>query len=137
MVYAFDKAALFTGSNTVPLNAISQFALNSGNLNASGIALTTTTSLLRNNINEVVDASLMAWPNPTSGSINIRLDGFSESQTVRLSMFDMNGRLVLQQDVASSSSSVATLDLTSIKAGLYAIVVEQGALRKSVRVVVD
>jgi len=137
MVYAFDKTALYVGSNTIPLNAISQFALNAGNMNASGIALTTTTSLLRNNINEDVDASLMAWPNPTSGSINIRLDGFNESETVRLIMFDLNGRLVLEQDIASSSSSVATLDLTSIKAGLYVIVVEQGVLRKSVRVVVD
>ncbi|MFM7176397.1 MAG: T9SS type A sorting domain-containing protein [Bacteroidota bacterium] len=137
MVYAFNKAALFTGSNTIPLNAISQFSLNSGNLNASGIALTTTTSLLRNNLNEVIDASLMAWPNPTSGNINIRLDGFNETEAIRLSVFDLNGRLVLNQEVAPSTSSIATLDLTSIKSGLYAIVAEQGDLRRSVRIVVD
>ncbi|MFM7823082.1 MAG: T9SS type A sorting domain-containing protein, partial [Bacteroidota bacterium] len=137
MVYAFNKAALFTGSNTIPLNAISQFSLNSGNLNASGIALTTTTSLLRNNLNEVIDASLMAWPNPTSGNINIRLDGFNEKEAIRLSVFDLKGRLVLNQEVAPSTSSIATLDLTSIKSGLYAIVAEQGDLRRAVRIVVD
>jgi hypothetical protein len=136
-VYVYSKSALFTGSNTIGLNAIAQYPLGSVNLTSTGIALANTTALLRAESLLDQQTEMLAWPNPTSGNINIRLDGFNETEDIRLSVFDLNGRLVLNQEVASSTSSIATLDLSSIKSGLYAIVAEQGDLRRAVRIVVD
>ncbi|MFN5323300.1 MAG: SBBP repeat-containing protein [Bacteroidota bacterium] len=135
-VYVYLKSALYTGSNTIPLNAIAQYPLSTLNLTSTGIALASTTSLLREQASIEQPTDLFAWPNPTSGVLNINLKGFDEIADVRLTVFDLNGRLVIQQTIADHSS-ISTIDLTGNKPGLYAIVVEQGCTRKTVRVVVD
>ncbi|MFN9596816.1 MAG: HYR domain-containing protein [Bacteroidota bacterium] len=136
--FPYDKTLLFTGSNTINLNATTVKTLNSGNLNSTGISITNTSSLLRQELPLQNDLHVTVWPNPTSGVINISLEGIDANERFTLRAYDMNGRLVAFREEAGTDTEFApAFDLTGIKSGMYAIVVEQGNRRKTVRVIVD
>jgi hypothetical protein len=135
--YSYDKTALFTGSNAIGLPASSVKILNSGNANATGICITSSSSLLRQSGNEERENLFVinAWPNPTSGEINITLEGLNAADNILMRAFDMTGRLIAERhEPGCSSEFTPAFDLTGLRPGIYSIVIDQGSVRKTARV---
>jgi Secretion system C-terminal sorting domain len=73
-------------------------------------------------------AGLRYYPNPTTGSLRIQAEQAMES----IQVYDVMGRVVLQQAAAASQ---AQLDLSALQAGVYMISVQSQAAASSFRVV--
>jgi hypothetical protein len=68
--------------------------------------------------NEELENTIRIYPNPTNGVFYIK-----NTSSVRLEkaiIYDVSGRLILQQDV-SNDSSLTTIDLTGVSKGVYFI----------------
>jgi hypothetical protein len=67
---------------------------------------------------ELPEMELTAYPNPAQDIVRIPLD--YQEGTVALSIVDMNGRVVEQQNVTMSTNRL-DVDVTSLSSGMYAI----------------
>jgi trimeric autotransporter adhesin len=72
------------------------------------------------NRNEVklLNNSLSVYPNPTTGLINI--EGISRNERIKISVYDMSGKLIKKKSVYSSG---ATIDISKAKPGPYLIII--------------
>ncbi len=88
-------------------------------------------------IAELNEFVAIAYPNPTSDLLNIKLSAARDLGKVKTSLFDMTGRLV-RSEVAESNGQSAryTLDLTSVPNGTYYLDVLSVAGSKRQRVIV-
>jgi hypothetical protein len=68
-------------------------------------------------INEEVEESLTAYPNPARNMISIPVGNLEISSVV---IYDVTGKIVSTQDVSSTSNNL-TLDVTSIPNGMYIV----------------
>jgi len=66
-------------------------------------------------------ADLRIFPNPATDQINLFLEGTSEALVVQI--YDLNARLVLEDQIAAQASRarLISLDLPSLKSGVYLI----------------
>ena len=64
-------------------------------------------------IDDVAGVKMSVYPNPTSGKVNIALDGVTE---VSVEMYDIYGRRLERQDEVGS---VATIDMSDYASGVY------------------
>ncbi|MFM7767751.1 MAG: hypothetical protein ACKO9S_07840, partial [Bacteroidota bacterium] len=101
--YPYDKTLLFTGTSP-GLSATTVNILNSANLNSTGISITSTSSLLRQELPQQNELNVSVWPNPTSGVVNISLEGIDANERFTLRAYDMNGRLVAYRDEAGTDT---------------------------------
>ena len=60
------------------------------------------------------------FPNPTSGTFDIRLD-LVESQDIELLLFDMTGRLIQSSEQNDFSYGTVSMDLTGYPDGMYQV----------------
>lgn len=67
-------------------------------------------------VEEMENTSIMVYPNPTSGQIQISSDNLSAEKNIYYSLYDLNGRL-LQQD--RLTESVQTVSLNAYAPGFY------------------
>lgn len=75
------------------------------------------------------------WPQPASASLQLALH-LNDAGPARLSLFDLNGRLVREQTVAGSGDQVLTVDLKGVRSGVYLIRATQGGVTTSRRAVI-
>lgn len=75
------------------------------------------------------DNQLQAYPNPTSGSLEV-ITSFGNTEGAVLSLFDIEGRLVATWD-ASFNFSKMTISLDEFQAGIYLLVLENGEGQKA------
>lgn len=93
--------------------------------NASGCSDTSNCVTLSNvGIEEQHTVSMQAFPNPTSGKLNI-VSSSEEAMTIMVS--DLNGQLLLQENAGE-------IDLVNLAAGMYIVRVQQGTARRLFRV---
>ena len=60
------------------------------------------------------------WPNPTSGQLNIRLDGkFNNSDQGIFKLMDVSGRLIKQVILSNTGNFQSSLELQEFSAGIY------------------
>ncbi|MFM7301437.1 MAG: T9SS type A sorting domain-containing protein, partial [Crocinitomicaceae bacterium] len=71
------------------------------------------------NIDEVQDLSFSVYPNPTKDVINV-LSTFSEGN---LSIIDMTGKLLIEQNITSTLNSI---DASELKDGVYYLTMSNG-----------
>jgi hypothetical protein len=66
-------------------------------------------------------------PNPTSGMLNIQLpDGLKG--TISLQVFDLNGRVIKRQNLASDGNALSTsIDVSGLQSGVYIIKAQSGS----------
>ncbi len=83
-------------------------------------------------------ATLIAYPNPTSGKINLAFDAEHSSKCI-LRVIDMTGRILLtSEEPAIEGVNLRELDLNNVAKGMYFISVERNdAARMTVRIVVE
>ena len=97
----YSLASLFTG--TGGLNGTLNNTLNAANLNATGIATVSSSSLLRNadqNLFVNQSLSVKAYPNPAAENVKVLVEGdLDENATVVL--YDINGKLIKQDTLVN------------------------------------
>jgi hypothetical protein len=144
---SYKISDLFSGSNTVSLNALSIANLNAQNLNSTGISIVTTTSLARSLANvpteELIDQDhgslqMNVYPNPANARVVLSLDGLSDLSTGNLMILDMSGRKLFEVITAAGNSSYQEeVSLAGFAGGLYMVVFIQGDQRKMMRLIVQ
>ncbi|MFM2208240.1 MAG: hypothetical protein RL213_2215 [Bacteroidota bacterium] len=143
----YEIGNLFTANNTVGLNARTSFALNSGNLNSTGISMVSSVALLRNSENPVAIAQtdntgsefqeVRVYPNPASGRVTVDISGWEAGREGRMEIMDMTGRLLHSRQLASEGSRlVIEEDIDELPSGCFQIILKQGSRIDVVRLIV-
>ena len=68
---------------------------------------------------ETIVPSLNLFPNPVSDQMNVRLAGFSQGAT--LTLYDMLGRAVYNQQVSGATTNTISVDVTHLAKGTYLV----------------
>jgi len=73
------------------------------------------------------------YPNPADHTLNVQLSGFAQQSSVLL-LYDVNGKIAMKKQMATSQNSILTLDVSSLPAGNYFLSVrlQGGVLTKKV-----
>lgn len=89
-------------------------------------------------IPEVATAAVIVAPNPTSGDITLQFAG-NDNREVQVQIFQLNGRMVLQQKVTPSKGiNKLEMDLGAYPSGMYFIqIVGDNQVYRPVKVMVD
>jgi hypothetical protein len=66
----------------------------------------------------LINNEIAAYPNPTSGNINIRFNAGFIAQAVEISVYDVNGRKVLSEDRSNPAQTI-TLETAHLNPGIY------------------
>jgi hypothetical protein len=79
------------------------------------------------------EVSVKAYPNPTTGEINLSLSGLITGKIYLLELIDINGKVLLTREVMAKNNF--ELDLSPFKNGIYTIslITRQG--KKSVKII--
>ena len=64
----------------------------------------------------LAQSTIHIYPNPTKGLLKVEITGNGENKPVSLQVYDMNGRILLQE---SNIVSSFTIDLSNKPAGIY------------------
>lgn len=84
----------------------------------------------------VLNSGFNVWPNPASNILNISFDSTKQQEDTLISVYDIQGRSVMQRKFSSSDlSSNVTLDVSSLMSGMYIVNVNQGSSQTSTKFV--
>ncbi len=72
------------------------------------------------------DYSVKVFPNPTSASFSLELQGLTDQENLSLFLYDLNGRL-LQSQVLSDNSGFSVVDVSTLGNGVYLLTVSSGS----------
>ncbi|MFM9052705.1 MAG: PKD domain-containing protein [Bacteroidota bacterium] len=129
--YTYSLSALFTGTTT--LSATANNLLNTSNANSTGIAVTSSTTVLRQSeelpLVVAEEFTLQAFPNPTENLLHVRIEK-AKPGLLSVRLFDLNGKLVDEKSlsVALEGNAETEFDLSLASAGLYVLqVIGEGA----------
>jgi len=132
---SYSLANLYSGTGN--LNAQAAYTLQSTNLNSTGIALCTTTSVLRDITNETPAAisenlELKIYPNPSQGLVHLIISG-EMNQSHNIQVVDITGKVVYSQSLSADSlkQREVVFDLSSCGKGEYIATVYGKQQRKS------
>jgi len=78
------------------------------------------------------DRKVVIYPNPTRGILQIEFQGYGFMYDARLLLYNMQGRLLLQENNVEQSS---TLDLTPYPSGIYILHLIEGVSRKEWKII--
>ncbi|MFM2135744.1 MAG: Secretion system C-terminal sorting domain, partial [Bacteroidota bacterium] len=114
---------------------------------STGITLVSNTSLIRtvNPDEPTAEPSTVAgneeslllnsYPNPTGGSVTIRVSGLLPDQDTRIRIVDITGRSIYTEVIGSGYEIYEQVfDLYDHPAGIYLVMVEQNDRREFIRV---
>lgn len=77
------------------------------------------------------------YPNPTQGTLNIRLEGISEQEASELVLYDLTGKEVWRKSLFLIESEAKELDLSSLSAGVYTLRLTNGSALKTAKVIIE
>ncbi|WP_426062084.1 endonuclease [Hymenobacter sp. B1770] len=119
------------GSATWTATGVNNFTGVGSYTSAACFVVTSTrvTSLLRN--------TLEIYPNPTTGTAQLRLPGAPAARTATIAVFDLLGRPVRQHSAQLSATDATQLDLRGLPAGIYGVRVTCAGKEHTGRVVVQ
>ncbi|MFI5196827.1 MAG: T9SS type A sorting domain-containing protein [Chitinophagales bacterium] len=81
------------------------------------------------------DISIKAYPNPATSNLNIQLDNAQEG-AYSLQVFDLNGRIVTNENITVTGTSHTTnINTGSWASGLYNVVLQKDGFSKTIPVV--
>ncbi len=80
-----------------------------------------------------VSEDVAVYPNPTKGDLQVYVNGTDAS--VKVSMYDLEGRLQMNSVENVTSSRVVNLDISSLKKGVYLLSLNSETVNKSIKIV--
>jgi hypothetical protein len=138
---SYSLTNLYTGTGN--LNAQAVYTLQSTNLNSTGIALCTTTSVLRDITHETPtviseNLGLKIYPNPSQGLVHLIISGEMD-QAHNIQVVDITGKVVYSQSLSPDSlkEREVVFDLSSYGKGEYIATVYGKQQRKSLMFLVQ
>ena len=70
---------------------------------------------------------LSLFPNPTSGILNVKVEGLNSEAAITISIYNQLGQVVLNNEQAPQGSSYTTqLDVQKLASGIYLVQMQQG-----------
>ncbi|MFM7176179.1 MAG: lysyl oxidase family protein [Bacteroidota bacterium] len=138
----YPMSTLFSGTTTV--NATLYQVMNANNLNATGIALVSSSSFLRNeeilySNNEWNSGTLdvRAFPNPTDGILNLKMNAPATGDSpFVVNVIDVTGKLVYSYTAEMGiDSKELVVDLNQFGKGLYMVNVSKATVMKNIKVI--
>ncbi|MFT5824422.1 MAG: hypothetical protein ACI8ZM_005690, partial [Crocinitomix sp.] len=75
---------------------------------------------------------IKVYPNPTNDNIIVNIEGRELSKNCNIRLFSLDGRLVLEQEIIQSNT---TLNLTELTSGTYLLQVINGASTDQLKVI--
>ena len=134
LAFMFDSAYAFCSSISgyvTMVNQVQTFYASQNNSCATPVC----GNLLSVNNAESMPLNFQCFPNPTSeGVLYINLN--NEVSLGKLSIFDISGKMILQQDIPKLSGENYKIDVSSLSAGTYLIQVSNDGRLGSQKVVV-
>lgn len=76
------------------------------------------------------------YPNPNKGKFNIEFNS-SSSNEIKVGVYDLSGRLILDKTYPNSGKFSESLQLNSIQAGVYMVTVQDGKIKETKRIIVE
>lgn len=70
-------------------------------------------------LKDVENATVVAFPNPTSNNVTIRIEDAAVSNTVTFKLFDVSGKVVSESRVLLNDQNSFDYDLSRLEKGLY------------------
>ena len=108
-------------------------------VNGDGCSVTTTqeivVSLATNTENQLLEASLNLYPNPTTGKLNIDLGVNYQNPLTEIRMVDLLGRTVRQLSTSQIQGSNFEVDMSDLNNGVYHLIFVANDARTTRRVV--
>lgn len=82
--------------------------------------------------------NLTVYPNPvTDGQVNVRLEKtMNASEVAKVTVTDLNGRMIMTQDIKGGQELKLNLNNHSLKAGMYLVKVQSGANQAFQKIIV-
>ena len=81
-------------------------------------------------------ATFTVYPNPTSGQVFFTIEGISDRENLRLELFDVQGRRVIElQENLSTIQESFNRQFSGLKSGLYVLQVRSASIREEIKVV--
>jgi hypothetical protein len=144
----YEISNLFGANNTVGLNARTSFALNSGNLNSTGISMVSTVALLRNSENTAITADadnsasefeeVRLYPNPSSGRVTVDISGWEAGREGRMEIVDLTGRLLHSKTLLSDDNRLSIEeDVSDLPSGYFQVAFIQGDRFKVIQLIIQ
>lgn len=99
----------------------------------SNVITVTLNAATKNTADEYVSLDVSAYPNPFNGAFNVKTITNSEENFV-IKAYDMTGKLVYNKEIAFDAIDNEVIG-EQFRAGMYTIVVQQGAELKTIRVI--
>lgn len=138
----YPMSTLFSGTTTV--NATLYQVMNAINLNATGIALVSSSSFLRNEDilyangewnNGMLDVH--AFPNPTEGVLNLKMNAPATGDSpFVVNVIDITGKLVYSTTAEMGvNNKELVIDLSHFGKGLYMVNVSKASVMKNIKVI--
>lgn len=85
---------------------------------------------------ENILSDFMVYPNPNSGTFTFRLNSLSEND-INVSVYDMRGRQIITQKYASTGTLEQNISLGKAQAGVYVIILQEGANKITKKIIVN
>ncbi|RDI14622.1 T9SS type A sorting domain-containing protein [Flavobacterium sp. AG291] len=85
-------------------------------------------------LDDLTKLELNLYPNPATTTVFIKIPGFENHRNMKLTIHDLNGRLIKQNFITSELQSV---DVTGVESGIYLFRVTSDTSETTRRVVID
>lgn len=66
----------------------------------------------------------VVWPNPASDEITISFTNSKSNAPATIRLYDLTGRIVMEEKIASSGKNSITLNIASLNKGMYMVEME-------------
>lgn len=81
-------------------------------------------------------SNFVIYPNPNKGTFNVVVKT-SNSEDVKISVFDIRGRQIFDTVYESSPSFNQTVNLDNVQSGVYLVTVDNGVQKETKRIIID
>ncbi|MFD2603433.1 T9SS type A sorting domain-containing protein [Flavobacterium suzhouense] len=85
-------------------------------------------------LDDLTKLELNLYPNPATTTVFIKIPGFENHRNMKLTIHDLNGRLIKQNFITSELQSV---DITGVESGIYLFRITSDTSETTRRVVID
>ena len=87
-------------------------------------------------VNQNEFSDLVVYPNPSSGDFNVQFTNPIAGK-VKLSLYDISGRLILSNNYESSSYFNENVKLDNLQSGVYLLNVDNGRINQTKRLIIE
>ena len=129
-----NPLSAFNGENstgTWTLTLLDSFNQDGGSITAWSLDICSTLNIKENTLQ---DFSL--YPNPNNGNFNIQFTSNS-TKDVKVLVYDMRGRLILENSYANNTMFNENIQLNNAQAGVYLLTVTDGDTKVAKKIVVE